>query len=364
VARHRHKRIRLLAIVGGCAALAGCGAGAPRAGHVEAPRPLVSTTRAQRAATAQIGRADAPRFFSAASVWNRALASDAPLDPRSAELVAALGRQVVREQERGNGPWINTTSYGVPILTVSADQPTVAVQLDHAPDAALSSAWRTVPLPSAARSSAGSDGYLVVWQPSRDRMWEFWRLVRQGDGWHASWGGAIRHVSSSPGVFTADAWPGAKPWWGATASSLALAGGVMTIDELRRGRIEHALAIAVPDVRASVIAAPAQRTDGTSQDAGALPEGAHLRLDPRLDLGSLAMTPLARMMAEAAQRYGIVVRDFAGVVAFEGQDPTPTGGDPYRGPGGFFGGQQPNQALASFPWTHLQVLKMDLRPEP
>ena len=364
MARDHHKRIRLLAIASGCVALAGCGAGAPRAGHPEPSRPLASTAAAEHSIRAQSRPPDAQPFFAAGSIWNRAPAPDAPLDPRSAELVAALDGQVTREQERGNGPWINTTSYGVPILTVSADQPTVAVQLDHAPDAALSSAWSAVPLPSGARASAGTDGYLVVWQPSRDRMWEFWRLARQSDGWHASWGGAMRHASTSPGVFTADAWPGAKPWWGATASSLALAGGVMTIDELRRGRIDHALAIAVPDVRANVIAAPAQRTDGASRDAGALPEGAHLRIDPRLNLASLEMTPLVRMMAEAAQRYGIVVRDFAGVVAFAGQDPTPTGGDPYRGPSGFFAGQQPSQLLRSFPWAHLQVLKMDLRPEP
>jgi hypothetical protein len=271
---------------------------------------------------------------------------------------------VRREEGQGNGPWINTTSYGVPILTVGPDQSTASVQLDHAPDAALSSAWSSVPLPPAARASAGSDGYLVVWQPSSDRMWEFWRLARHSDGWHASWGGAMRHVSTSPGVYTPGAWPGAKPWWGATASSLALAGGVMTIDELRRGRIDHALALAVPDVRASLIVDPAQRTDGTSQGATALPEGAHLRLDPRIDLSSLEMTPLARMMAEAAQRYGIVVRDFAGVVAFEGEDPTPTGTDPYKGPDGFYGGLQPSQVIASFPWADLQVLKMDAHPEP
>lgn len=288
---------------------------------------------------------------------------DAALDPHSAEVVAGLDAEVAREEAQGNGPWINTKSYGVPILTVSPDQSTVPVQLDHPPDAALSSAWSAVPLPATARAAEGSDGYMVVWQPSTDRMWEFWRLNRQADGWHASWGGAILHVSTDPGVYGPGAWPGAKPWWGATASSLALAGGTLTIEELRRGRIDHALAISVPDVRAGVFAAPARRTDGTSQDQTALPEGAHLRLDPSLDLASLEMTPLARTMAVAAQRYGIIVRDFAGVVAFEGQDPTLTGSDPYAGPSGFFAGDDPSQLLASFPWTHLQLLRMDLHEE-
>jgi len=279
-------------------------------------------------------------------------------------MVAALDRAVLQEQAQRSGPWINTKSYGVPILTVSADQPTVSVALDHAPDAALSSAWSAVPLPSLARASEGSDGYLVVWQPATDRMWEFWRLNRQSDGWHASWGGAIAHVSENPGVYGPEAWPGAKPWWGATASSLALAGGVMTIEELRRGQINHALAISVPNVRAGVFASPAQRTDGGSEDPAALPEGAHLRLDPHLNLASIEMPPIVRMIAVAAQRYGIVVRDFAGVVAFEGQDPTLTGSEPYAGPSGFFEGKYPSQLLGAFPWTHLQVLQMDLHNQP
>jgi hypothetical protein len=349
----------MLALVCGCAALAGCAGAAHREGQITQPK-LVARVRSERASTARADPGGPPRFFSATSVWNQSVEPDAPLDPSSVEMVVALHREVAHEQVEHSGPWINTKSYGVPILTVSAVQPTVAVALDHAPDAALSSAWSAVPLPSAAQASSGSDGYLVVWQPSTDRMWEFWQLRRQGDGWHASWGGAIQHVSQNPGAYGPEAWPGAKPWWGATASSLALAGGVMTISELRRGQIDHALAIAVPNVRAGVFASPAQRTDGTSRDPFALPEGAHLRLDPHLNLASLEMPPVVRMMAVAAQRYGIIVRDFAGVVAFEGQDPTLTGSEPYTGPSGFFEGKYPSQLLASFPWSHLQVLRMEL----
>ena len=51
------------------------------------------------------------------------------------------------------------------------------------------------------------------------------------------------------------------------------------------------------------------------------PEGAHLRLDPRLNLAALNMPPLTLMMAEAAQRYGIIVRDYSPNIAFIAQDP-------------------------------------------
>ena len=51
------------------------------------------------------------------------------LDRNSQAMVAALAQEVAREEEKRRGPWINTNSYGVPLLTVPADQPTVRVQL-------------------------------------------------------------------------------------------------------------------------------------------------------------------------------------------------------------------------------------------
>src|SRR5207244_11663659 len=116
---------------------------------------------------------------------------------------------------------------------------------------------------------------------------------------------------------------------------------------LAAGHIDHALALDVPDARSGIFSWPAQRTDG-SGGLGDLPEGARLRLDPRLDVGSLNLSPMARMMAEAAQRYGIVVRDRTRpAVAFFAQDAV--GSDPYRGPGAPFGGKPPAERLAGSP---------------
>ncbi|HEY2052363.1 MAG TPA: hypothetical protein VGH14_00335, partial [Solirubrobacterales bacterium] len=48
------------------------------------------------------------------------------------------------------------------------------------------------------------------------------------------------------------------------------------------------------------------------------------------------------------------------VASFYAQDPTPTGTDPYHGEGGFFEGQYPSRLLATFPWRHLELLRMSL----
>ncbi len=118
--------------------------------------------------------------------------------------------------------------------------------------------------------------------------------------------------------------------------------------------------MAIPNVRAGVYTSPAQRSDGKSADPLSLPEGAHLRLNPNLNLAALHLPRFTLMIAEAAQRYGIFIRDGARYVTLYAQDPLPTGTNPYTGPDGYFEGKYPSELLASFPWQQLQLLKMEL----
>jgi hypothetical protein len=258
----------------------------------------------------------------------------------------------------------STSFWSVPIYTVPATQATVKVTQEVAYagklNAALQSAWDAVPLPPEAKPAAGTDRDLVVWQPSTDKLWEFWGLEKTEEGWLAKWGGAMNSASSDPGVYGPEAWPGAQTGWGVSATSLSVAGGLITLEDLERGQINHALALAIPNARAGEYASPAQRTDGYSSELTSLPEGAHLRLDPSLNLASLHLPHLTLVIAEAAQRYGIFVRDSAVNVAFCAQDPTPTGTNPYAGAHGYFEGKSPQQLLESFPWHSLEVLKMEL----
>jgi hypothetical protein len=305
------------------------------------------------------------RLFASTSFWNELVPANAPLDSMSAELVGAFSAAIASDELVKDPPWINTTSASVPVYTVPASQPTVRVKLAKAATApALQAAWGAVPLPAGAQPAVGTDKVLVVWQPSTDQLWDFWRLVHSSEGWSASWGGAMQHVASNPGVYGPEAWPGAKPWWGDSASSLEPVGGLISLEDLELGEINHALAIAIPNVRAGVYASPAQRTDGRSADPLALPEGVHLRLDPTLDLAALHLPRLTLMIAEAAQRYGLFVRDYSPDVAFYAQDPIPTGTNPYAGPTGYFEGKNPRELLEAFPWSHLQVLKMELHSSP
>jgi hypothetical protein len=291
------------------------------------------------AASLSLTAADAHAgIFSPTSVWNAPLGAKAPLAPNSSTLVRGLRAQVAQ------GVWINSSFYSTPVYTVPGDQPRVKVTLDQ-DIPTLAADFASVPLPDNALPAKGSDAHLTVYQPSTDTLWEFIRLARRADGWHALWGGRMPDVSTNPGYFRGS--------YGATGTSLPLLGGLMRTSELRARRIDHALAIAVPDVTASTVVWPAQRTDGVGTSATSIPEGTRFRIPASVDVSRLGLSPTVAAMALAAQRYGMIVRDRAGQVVFYGEDPSPSGIDPYPS---FFGTWNMREALKAFPWRKLQVV--------
>ena len=327
------------------------GARNPPARHAATSSAALDQARRTAARRSEALSSEIPQgqLFSPTSFWNEQLSAAAPLDPNSAALVQSLVAEVQRERTANIGPWIGSGSGSTPLYRVSRAQPRVRVRLDghdlHG-GKALQRAFASVPIPRDAKPAVGSDRHMTIWQPSTDKLWEFFGARRRSDGWHAAWGGAIRRVSESRGYYTGAAWPGATRNWGATASSLPVIGGTMLLDELKAGRVDHALAINLPAPRAGVFAWPAQRTDGTGP-LTALPEGGRLRLDPALDVGSLHLPKLARMIALAAQRYGLVVRDQTHqAISVFGEVPSQSGGNPY---GRYFGGRTPQRAARQLP---------------
>jgi hypothetical protein len=186
--------------------------------------------------------------------------------------------------------------------------------------------------------------------------------------WHASWGGRMSNVSLDPGYYRNIANP-LGGWteqsnWGVTASGLPVVGGLITLADLASGQINHAIAIMVPQAATGVFTFPAQRTDGVSTAANAIPEGARFRLPPNLNLAAIPMPAVTREIAQAAQTYGLIVNDQTGAtVGFRAEDPTPLmrQGQPnpylkyFSNPttGAYV---PPNDLLASFPWNDLELV--------
>jgi hypothetical protein len=201
-----------------------------------------------------------------------------------------------------------------------------------------------VPVPSDAVSSNGTDAAMVIWQPSTDTEWEFWKMTRDPTTgtWSACYGGRINHVSQNPGIFT---FP-----FGTSASGLPFLAYLIRVSELKAGHIDHVIDLNVPDTL-NIPSWPANRTDGVSANTNVPAEGERFRLDPSFDISTLPAGE--RIIAAALQKYGAIVTDRSGVVDIQAEDPRPI-------PGGqavydhLFPGNDIH--LLDIPWNRLQAV--------
>ena len=208
------------------------------------------------------------------------------------------GEEIAAEVQKYYGhAALNTHNFAPAVYTVPANQPSVSVtpwdcQGRGSFDPGFVAQIASVPIPPDAVIPPDSDASIIVWQPSSDTVWEFWKTRRVDGGWQACWGGRLENASQSIGTFP---FP-----YGTAASGLSQLAGLITLEELNSGHIDHAISISVVNTRKGVVSWPANRTDGKSLAPNAVPEGQRLRLDPSLDLSTLRLTPMGRMVAVAS----------------------------------------------------------------
>lgn len=274
--------------------------------------------------------------FSASSPWRQALTSDAPIDPGSAAMIAAVQPEPALVA--------NLVEYGIPIYSTNADTPSYAVNCTEVRYGLCPLAGWPVLIPDGAEPNSGSDGVLVTVDEASGLIFEFWRAVKSGDHWSTSFG-AVNSLRGS-------GWGGA-----ATGSGASRLAGVIRMAEISAGHIPHALALQSNNT-CPTFRPPALKSDGTSTKDDCIPEGARLQLDPSLDLNTLDVSVGELAVARAMQRYGGYVMDVSAVplsVSFELDTHASPGtlGSTYED-AGF---RWDYDAMEGIPWDKIRVLK-------
>ncbi|GAB3464656.1 hypothetical protein AB1207_14125 [Kineococcus endophyticus] len=328
----------------------------PLAAVVALALPFTATVEPASAASREAVTMPAGGPFSAGTAW-RLDVRDAPVADRSRGMVANVARQTA--ERYGGVAAFNVDQYTTSFYTVPAGQRRVDVKwtncqsMSFTPTGLLGSGgqFSDVPVPADAVPAAGNDGQLTVYSPSTDQLWEFWQAERVGSHWQACWGGRIDHVSRSQGRFSGT--------FGASASGLAVSGGTIGIDEVRRGSIDHAIALSLPEMGRGT-SYPASRGDGWVKGGDSIPTGTRLRLPASVDVDALGLHPVARMVAVAAQKYGFIVTDTGGCTSVVAESPAAveakTGKDPWDQ---LLDGTPNYSVMAGFPWKSLQALPKD-----
>lgn len=280
----------------------------------------------------------AERPFNADSPFNVPVAAGAALDPDTAAMVARISRAGLGHA--------NLVEFGIPIYAAAADTPRRMVRCTI-------TEWGVCPLeqgsprliPDDAVPDAGRDGAMVVVDRAAGTADEYFQAAPTDAGWTTGWG----EITS----LTGSGWGG-----GTTGAGASRLGGVIRVAEIRAGEIPHALVLESDTACARSFRAPALKTDGESDRADCIPEGARLQLDPTIDVAAIPdITPGEVAVARALQSYGGYLIDRADTslaIAFEvAPDASPSSpGEVYTQAGlawDYYG-------MPHIPWDRLRVL--------
>lgn len=250
------------------------------------------------------------RPFSPDSPWNQKIPRHAEIDPRSAELVEDLSRS-----SRWNFLGINIKGYSIPVYFIDSTRtPAVPVKCR---DAVGEGFDKPVPIPPDARPDPESDRHLCIVDKRLGLEWGMWDARRNPDG---SWMCGVGAMADLKGTGVRPP-HGKAPRWqlsaGARASGFPLIAGLILVEEVKAGIIEHALALAYPHCRSRYFIPPASTAQGTTAEARpdrGIPMGGRLQLDPSVDVGRLPLSPSGRAIARALQEYGAYVCDYSGAI--------------------------------------------------
>ena len=237
------------------------------------------------------------RLFPANNHWNLRV-DKLPVLPNSDAMVRGIGAGDTLHPDFGSGTY-EGGPIGIPYTTVSKKQKRVKVSFEYADE----SDRGRYPIPRNApiEGGPGSDGDRHVIVVDRDRcvLYELFAAHPRGGG--ASWragSGAIFNLRSNR----------VRPagWTSADAAGLPILPGLARYEEVRAGRIDHALRFTVARTRRAYIY-PARHFASSNTDPDLPAMGQRLRLKASFDTSGYPRQ--ARVILKALKRYGMIVAD-------------------------------------------------------
>ncbi|MCC6268802.1 MAG: hypothetical protein IT300_14640 [Dehalococcoidia bacterium] len=235
------------------------------------------------------------QVFPQDNAWNHDV-SAAPLHANSANYIsriAALGGNQKLHADFGSDP-----TYGIPYVVVPSTQPAVPITFTAYGDESDPGPY---PVPANAPIEGGAastgDRHVLVLQQGTCKLYELYRSFFNGSGWNAD-SGAVWNLNTGA----------LRPagWTSADAAGLPILPGLVRYDEVKSGKITHALRFTVSRTQKGYVL-PATHWASSYTDGNLLPMGARLRL--RADFDTSGYTGDSRVILEALKKYGLIVAD-------------------------------------------------------
>lgn len=230
-------------------------------------------------------------LFPAGNSLNRDI-SHAPADPRSASYIASIGLSGHLHPDFGTNP-----GYGIPYTVVGPRQRRVPIDFTAYGDESNPGPYPIPPRAPVEGAGAEGDRHVLVLQRGTCRLYELYAARRAGAGWDAG-SGAVFNLRSN--ALRPDGWTSAD------AAGLPIMPLLVRYDEVRAGRIDHALRVTVARTQRGYIH-PATHVASDDSDPSLPPMGLRLRLRASCSLAGFHGESL--IVLRALKRYGLIVAD-------------------------------------------------------
>jgi hypothetical protein len=271
--------MRRLVLLAACGALAALAAATLPSGGGAAPLPQAKKCRLF------------PKSFSTNRRVDRL-----PVARDSDAIVASIGLDGNVHPDFGSGTW-EGGPIGIPFDVVGRGTPRSRVRFEYASE----SDRVRYPIPGDVRIEGGpgadGDRHALLLDRSRCRLYELFALRGGPRSWTAG-SGAVWNLRSKK--------LRRAGWTSADAAGLPILPLLARYDEVRRGRIDHALRVTVSRSRRAYVY-PARHFASGLTDPSLPRMGERLRLKRGVDVSRFPRQ--ARVIAEALKRYGLIVAD-------------------------------------------------------
>lgn len=241
------------------------------------------------------GAPDCP-LFPRTSAWNQRV-DRLPVLDRSADIVRSIGLDARMHADFGSGLW-DGGPIGIPFTTVAHSQARVPVAFDYASESDRGPYPIPGNVPIEGGRGADGDRHAIVVDRDSCKLYElFAAYPRAGGGWQAG-SGAVWNLRSNK--------LRRRGWTSADAAGLPILPGLARYDEVKRGRIDHALRFTAPSTRKAFIY-PARHFASDATDPSLPAMGQRVRLKRGYKIGRFPRQ--ARIVLQALKRYGMILAD-------------------------------------------------------
>jgi hypothetical protein len=245
--------------------------------------------------------------FPADNVWNTPIIG-LPVDKRSAAWLASMnaGSTYLHPDY---GPGGGSSPYGIPWQITGRHPKLVKIHFGYADQSDPGPYPFSAATPIEGGSHASGDRHALMVDPSTCVLYELYDADYRPNGRSTAGSGAIWKLNSNR----------LRPagWTSADAAGLPILPGLVNYDEVKSGRIDHAIRFTAQTTSTSFLW-PARHQAGSTSNGNYPPMGARFRLKASFRLPASRCARACQVVIQAMKTYGLILADNGSNWYFQG----------------------------------------------